>query len=472
MAASMRTSLACAIAILVFAPGLTPAATLCVDPNDPSCFDTIQEAIDAAYDFDVVEVHPGVYREHINYNGAMVTVRSLDPNDPAVVESTIIDGSGTGSVVTFRNSEGRYSILQALTIRNGQNGIECTGADTSPSITKCRVVSNAVAGIGCSLASPTITETTIENNKNVGISGSFGETSLCQIRGNGSGKDGHAGLANCKGPVRGCLISGNNGDGAYNHTGDVKNCLISANLKRGLYFETMVGGCNITNCTIVGNKSSGVSYYPQTVRVNFSVTNSIVVLNAGFGIHTVSPRYGTQWKVLVDWSGVWGNISGDYSGDLNPVEIQILFGPNCISQDPLFAKRGSWDTSGVWHEGDYHLKSKLGRYDSRDKTWVTDPMDSPCLDRGDPASAFLDEPLPNGGRINLGAYGGTAEASKSPGGATCIEYPAMDFNHDCKVDQADLDIFIQHWLECGLDPDDACWPGGTPKPPVLPNVQP
>ena len=34
----------------------------------------------------------------------------------------------------------------------------------------------------------------------------------------------------------------------------------------------------------------------------------------------------------------------------------------------------------------------------------------PSTDRGDPTDAVGDEPIPNGGRINLGAFGGTADA--------------------------------------------------------------
>ena len=45
--------------------------------------------------------------------------------------------------------------------------------------------------------------------------------------------------------------------------------------------------------------------------------------------------------------------------------------------------------------------------------WVTDDVTSPCIDAGDPASDYANEPAPNGGRINLGCYGNTAEASKS-----------------------------------------------------------
>jgi hypothetical protein len=44
---------------------------------------------------------------------------------------------------------------------------------------------------------------------------------------------------------------------------------------------------------------------------------------------------------------------------------------------------------------------------------MRDAVTSPCIDVGDPATPAGDEPQPNGGRINMGAYGGTAEASKS-----------------------------------------------------------
>lgn len=36
---------------------------------------------------------------------------------------------------------------------------------------------------------------------------------------------------------------------------------------------------------------------------------------------------------------------------------------------------------------------------------------SPCIDAGDPASPFVEEPEPNGGRINMGAFGNTPEAT-------------------------------------------------------------
>jgi len=63
---------------------------------------------------------------------------------------------------------------------------------------------------------------------------------------------------------------------------------------------------------------------------------------------------------------------------------------------------------------DYHLKSQTGRWVPNSQSWVQDDVTSPCIDAGDPNSSISDEPEPNGGIINMGAYGGTPEASKSP----------------------------------------------------------
>ncbi len=98
-----------------------------------------------------------------------------------------------------------------------------------------------------------------------------------------------------------------------------------------------------------------------------------------------------------------------------------------IHAEPLFAERGWWadpddivnrltpdDPRAVWVGGDYHLKSAGGRWDPQRGNWVSDLETSPCIDRGHRASPVGQEPTPNGGRINMGIYGGTPEASKSP----------------------------------------------------------
>ena len=78
-------------------------------------------------------------------------------------------------------------------------------------------------------------------------------------------------------------------------------------------------------------------------------------------------------------------------------------GAGNLQMDPLFV-----DAAG----GDYHVKSTAGHYAAG--SWVNDSADSPAIDSGDPSSDYATEPSPNGGRVNLGNYGNTAEASKSP----------------------------------------------------------
>lgn len=77
-----------------------------------------------------------------------------------------------------------------------------------------------------------------------------------------------------------------------------------------------------------------------------------------------------------------------------------------FNQYPQFANPSS----------DYHLRSKSGRWlptGGTNGTWQADGMHSPCIDVGDPGTPFNAELTPNGARVNLGAYGNTAQASKS-----------------------------------------------------------
>ena len=80
-------------------------------------------------------------------------------------------------------------------------------------------------------------------------------------------------------------------------------------------------------------------------------------------------------------------------------------GQGNIDADPLFADPDN---------ADYHLKSQSGRWDSGSRNWVVDDVTSPCIDVGDPAALVGLESSPNGGIVNMGVYGGTSQASRSP----------------------------------------------------------
>jgi len=106
--------------------------------------ESIQGKIDSAHRGDTVIIHEGRYVEVIDFKGKVITVRSIDPNDPDVVAATIIDANQTGSAVTFTNGEDTRSVLSGLTLQNGKSasggGIYCNYS--SPIISKCIISGN------------------------------------------------------------------------------------------------------------------------------------------------------------------------------------------------------------------------------------------------------------------------------------------------------------------------------------------
>ncbi len=116
-----------------------------------------------------------------------------------------------------------------------------------------------------------------------------------------------------------------------------------------------------------------------------------------------------------------------------------------INLDPLFADPGG---------GDFHLKSQAGRWNPAAESWITDGTTSPCIDAG--TSYLIDDPKykysgwvdwrgeiwPHGKIINIGAYGGTPQASMSASPAG----NAADCNNDGAVNGADLLLLAQMWL--------------------------
>jgi hypothetical protein len=129
------------------------------------------------------------------------------------------------------------------------------------------------------------------------------------------------------------------------------------------------GGATLTNCTIARNAQAGVAGGTPTVA------NCIIYFN-GVSLNS------TPIKIT------YSDIQGGWPGAGN------------VDADPRFAE-------------DYHLKSTAGRWDPLTRAWVRDDVSSPCIDAGAPGSDVQYEPMPNGNRINMGAHGGTAEASKS-----------------------------------------------------------
>lgn len=212
----------------------------------------------------------------------------------------------------------------------------------------------------------------------------------------------------------------------------VSNNLILDNTCAGIFcnYESSANTLIINN-TICGNRNeAGINVWFGAAAL---VANNIIASNTGYGGIFC---YDGGAVTLVN-NNVWGNTCWIWMIPLANY-MGCERGETDISVDPLFA-----DPSN----GDYHLESQAGRWDSKSKTWLQDGVTSPCIDAGDLNTPVGLELFPNGGRVNIGAYGGTAQASKSYfGKPVCETIVAGDINGDCGVDSQDLAIMAGNWL--------------------------
>ena len=164
-----------------------------------------------------------------------------------------------------------------------------------------------------------------------------------------------------------------------------------------------------------------VSFYsgegPDSILKNFIIRNNFMAVFIAGSSPTISNLtiidniYGIEASAGSEpnISNIifWNNINSDLFGcrarysRINDTGI----GEGNIDGNPLFVDP---------EHGDYHLRSNRGRYWPEHDVWILDQMTSPCIDGGDPNAEPLDELMPNGDRINMGAYGGTLQASFSP----------------------------------------------------------
>ena len=197
----------------------------------------------------------------------------------------------------------------------------------------------------------------------------------------------------------------------YSSNATVENCLIrgsTSNDGTGIYIDSAC--VTINNCTIYGNGQYGVYF----ARLWADALRNCIIGVDGIGRYCIgcsSTPYSSVYSLTSDYNDLYvtnggcvGRIdAGENYATLADWSMSTSQDTNSLNADPLFV-----NVTG----GDYHLKSTAGSYHGG--AWTADAASSPCIDVGDPVSAWTNEPLPNGSRINLGAYGNTAQASKTP----------------------------------------------------------
>ncbi len=306
----------------------------------PEEYDTIQAAINACKDFDTVVIAAGRYsgpgNRDIKFNGKPITVRSTDPTDPRVVNSTIIDCEGKGRGFVFYMGENADSTIAGLTITNGYallgGGVYCYN-NSGPSIKNCIFISNS-AVLGGAIASA--------NSKS------------CPT-------------------ITNCLITANSalagGGGIYLNGASptIANCVINGNTapEGGAIYSHNIGNPVISGCTVSQNTASvsaaGIYCYKAS---NVTINNSILWGNSA----AHAP------EILVGNLGAATSIRISYC-DIQDRDESVIYDSGCtvnwgegnIDIDPDFVETADLSSSEIFTGSDHHLIK-----------------DSPCVDAGDP----------------------------------------------------------------------------------------
>jgi len=206
--------------------------------------------------------------------------------------------------------------------------------------------------------------------------------------------------------------------------------------------ETGISQAELINCTLSANTAEygGALYCGELGYAK--LTNCIFWGD--------SATYGPE---ITMHSGDWGSDLSAWYSNIQFGESGVFFESASVYPIDLDWSEGNIDTDPCFadpHNHDYHLKSQAGRWDPNSESWVLDGVTSPCIDKANPGCPVGGEPTPNGNRRNMGAYGGTTEASKSPEGWSIL----ADLTNDRSVDGNDLRVLVDYWLEEG-----ECIPG-------------
>jgi hypothetical protein len=486
--ANLKTRLVMVVFLMAIGGGAAVGQIIYVDYDGAAEFDNIQAAIDDSNDGDTIIVRDGTYtgdgNRDIDFLGKAITVRSENGPDNCIIDC---QGSETEPHrgFHFHSGEAEDSVLDGFTITNGYAPEEKMGFDVQP----------CGGAICCDGSSPTITNCIIRDNAGMeGIGGGICcEDSIAMIQNctisNNWARQGGGIYAYCPVVVADCIITSNYVFGPGGRTVDgggiscgegativncritdnrarngggircrrpciIRNCIFTGNRAEhrggGLGVMSIWADSLIINCTLSGNRSShGGGIDCQSC--NAKVINCILWGNtAVFGPEMSIDGFYRPSFLTTSYSNIVG---GEGAVDVG-VEVTLVWGDGNIDIDPCFVEPGYWDANNTpddanddfWVDGDYHLQSQAGRWDPNSEIWVVDSNTSPSIDAGNPGCPLGDEPNdPHNIRINMGAYGGTAEASKSPANWRNI----ADLTNDWAVDFNDLKVFVDYWLETG-----------------------
>jgi predicted outer membrane repeat protein len=369
-------------------------------------------------------------------------------SDPTLTNCTFSENSAGWSGGGMHNEDSSPRLINCAFIANsameeyGRGG----GMDnyvSDPILTNCTFIGNSAGWVGGGVvntgpsSNTTLTDCTFSRNSASNDGGGMYSSNSVRLT-----------LTNCTFSGN---LAGNLGGGMYNGSGEARltNCMLSENSATwgGGVYHDRYGRSTLANCTISDNRADRHGGGLCCGGADLTVINCILWGDTATQGHEIALlSYEICYPDGCGCMAYASSITVSYSDvQVGPVGVYVEpgstlnWGMGNIDADPNF---------GDVVDGDYRLKSQAGRWDPDERRWTKDEVTSPCIDAGDRSTPIGNEPFPNGGTINMGAYGGTAEASKSYfGEPVCETIIAGDINGDCTVNFKDFALMAAHWLE-------------------------
>ncbi len=213
-------------------------------------------------------------------------------------------------------------------------------------------------------------------------------------------------------------LTGTQSDTHFN--GSILNNVVYANSTAGILIQG-ADGAQVTNNTVYQPLGVGVRVTESSSgnpTQNVELRNNIIWTQVGYDINVYSNSqqgFDSNYNLLyTTGTGQVGYWQGDFA-TLRDWQFEVGQDAQSITGDPEFLDPAGPDgilgedpSTGVdgGQDDDFHLQTG-----------------SPGVAAGDPASDYSAQPSPSGGRINLGAYGDTPQATTTAGAGVIIDQP-------------------------------------------------
>ncbi len=400
-----------------------------------------------------------------------------------ISSNEVYGNSSYGIYAVGQTSQAPITVRDNIVYNNVQYGIYAANdAYVTRNVTYGHTVVNHA---GVYVQTNTTAHENVSHNNYYGV---LGQTTSSNIITNNTTYNNTVGISARNGTVMEGNKSYSNNVGIENlvwasFTGSISNNLVYDNVSHGIIVRSAAAGAKVNNNTVFEQSADAI--HVQDGSDDLQVHNNILWATSASGhglfiandsqtglgsdynmFFTVDPVSLLDTGNVASWQGVSRKTLVDWQN-------ASFLDNNSLLRDPLFVDPNGADgfygyVSAVndGRDDDFHLQSQYGRFTGGLTPFVnagtglaempvsveinTDVVVSPGIDRGDDTFEFAVEPAPNGNFINIGAYGNTAQASKSPLEYTLVLRPdggevwpaGQTFEINWRSDTMDLDSII------------------------------